>query len=102
MPPRFSLNTDLTLRVNAPLDFFSYQWLQLSKEIKSMAPSALLLVLKIGIKLIHPTLIKLIRSIYSLEKRFGTLGQTLKEAWATSLPPQCLLQKYHLLQGAIT
>jgi len=40
MPPRFSLNTDLALRVNAPLDFFSYQWLQLSKEIKSMAPSA--------------------------------------------------------------
>jgi hypothetical protein len=40
MPPRFSLNTDLTQRVNAPLDIFSYQWLQLSKEIKSIAPSA--------------------------------------------------------------
>jgi len=59
MPPRFSLNTDLTLRVNSPLDFFSYQWLQLSKEIKSMAPSALELHKCVETKAFHCWCLKL-------------------------------------------
>jgi hypothetical protein len=51
------------------------------------------LLLKIGVKLIHPTLIKLIRSIYSLEKPFGDFGSNFKGSLGNFIAPTVFVTK---------
>jgi hypothetical protein len=51
------------------------------------------LVLKIGVKLIHPTLIKLIRSIYSFEKPFGDFGSNFKVSLGNFIAPRVFITK---------
>jgi hypothetical protein len=105
MPPRFSLNTDLTLHVNAPLDIFFISMVTIIQRNQVNGPkffgasqvcrnqSISLLVLKIGIKLIHPTLIKLIRSIYSLKKPFGDFGSNSKGSLGNFIAPTVFITK---------
>jgi len=50
-------------------------------------------VLKIGIKLIHPTLIKLIRSIYSSENPFGDFGSNFKGSMGNFIAPTVFITK---------
>jgi hypothetical protein len=50
-------------------------------------------VLKIGIKFIHLTLIKLLRSVYSLEKPFGDFGSNFKGSLGNFIAPTMFITK---------